>query len=312
MAKVIATCGIISSGKSSWAKEVVENDPENWVRISKDDLRTLLHDGQFIKGVTEEKVIQARDALISKFLVKGMGVLVDDTNLKAAHVKQIKRIADDLNADFEIKYFPVELEEAIRRDKERENSVGEDVIRGMWDQFNLSKGLPEFDLPEKKQIEPYVPDTTKPKAVALDIDGTLAKMNGRSPYDYSLVSSDLPNKPVIETALAFAEAEYNLIFVSGREDICFWDTVSWLDDNLARYISYMPQEDDERCLIVSNNLFMRKSGDYRKDSQIKEEMFNEHIRDNYNVLLVLDDRQQTVDRWRALGLTCLQVAEGNH
>lgn len=296
--KVICTCGIIASGKSQWAKEVVTNDPENWVMVSKDNLRTLLHDGKFIKGVTEEKVIQARDALISKFLVKGMGVLVDDTNLKAAHVKQIKRIADDLNADFEIKYFPVELEEAIRRDRERDKSVGEDVIRKMWNQFNLSKGLPSFNFEEKKQIEPYVPDTSKPPAVIVDIDGSVALMNNRSPYDYSLVSTDLPNHPVVETVLSLRDRGYTLLFVSGREDSCYEDTRKWLDTNLSL------EFDDV-------GLYMRKSGDYRKDSQIKEEIFNEHIRDNYNVLLVLDDRMQTTKRWREMDLTCLQCAEGN-
>jgi hypothetical protein len=55
----------------------------------------------------------------------------------------------------------------------------------------------------------------------------------------------------------------------------------------------------------------RKSGDNRKDSVVKEEIFNEHIKPNFIVEFVLDDRNQVVEMWRKLGLTCLQVADGN-
>ncbi|WP_216080453.1 hypothetical protein, partial [Shigella flexneri] len=58
------------------------------------------------------------------------------------------------------------------------------------------------------------------------------------------------------------------------------------------------------------NLSMRKDGDVREDSIVKLEMFNEHIRDKYYVDFVLDDRNQVVELWRSLGLTCLQVADG--
>lgn len=39
-------------------------------------------------------------------------------------------------------------------------------------------------------------------------------------------------------------------------------------------------------------------------------MFEEHIRNKFCVEYVLDDRNQVVDMWRNMGLTCLQVAEG--
>ena len=37
----------------------------------------------------------------------------------------------------------------------------------------------------------------------------------------------------------------------------------------------------------------------------------EHIEPFYDVLCVLDDRDQVVRMWRHRGLTCLQVAPGN-
>lgn len=56
---------------------------------------------------------------------------------------------------------------------------------------------------------------------------------------------------------------------------------------------------------------MRPAGDHRRDAIVKRELFDLHIRHQYRVTHVLDDRTQVVQMWRALGLTCLQVADGD-
>ena len=56
---------------------------------------------------------------------------------------------------------------------------------------------------------------------------------------------------------------------------------------------------------------MRPEGDTRKDAILKREIYEREIRNRYNVAYVLDDRDQTVRVWRDLGLTCLQVADGD-
>ena len=56
---------------------------------------------------------------------------------------------------------------------------------------------------------------------------------------------------------------------------------------------------------------MRATGDQRRDSIVKLEIFDQEIRDRYHVIGVFDDRQQVVRMWRALGLTVFQVAEGD-
>ena len=69
----------------------------------------------------------------------------------------------------------------------------------------------------------------------------------------------------------------------------------------------------ENAISGYKKLVMRKTGDYRKDSIVKREMFEEHIEGKYNVLFVLDDRNQVVDMWRKeLGLTCLQCNYGRN
>ena len=56
---------------------------------------------------------------------------------------------------------------------------------------------------------------------------------------------------------------------------------------------------------------MRKKGDHRKDSIVKKELYEEHIKNRYEVLCVFDDRNQVVDMWREEGLLCCQVYYGD-
>ena len=56
---------------------------------------------------------------------------------------------------------------------------------------------------------------------------------------------------------------------------------------------------------------MRPKGDNRPDTEVKREIYEREIRDKYNVLLVIDDRNSVVQQWREMGLPCFQVAEGD-
>ena len=57
---------------------------------------------------------------------------------------------------------------------------------------------------------------------------------------------------------------------------------------------------------------MRKDEDNRKDSIIKWELYEKHIKPmNVNILFILDDRNQVVEMWRSKGFTVFQVANGD-
>ena len=162
-----------------------------------------------------------------------------------------------------------------------EHSVGKDVIMKMWRQ-HVAK-------PVKRD------DEGLPKAIIVDIDGTLAIRNGRSPYDMSRVGEDSLNEVVAEVVDRFS-TDYVVIVMSGRDESCRNDTVEWL------YEYGVPFD----CL------YMRAEGDSRRDSVVKTELFEEFVDGVYDVRLVFDDRDQVVaETWRSLGLTCFQVAEGN-
>jgi hypothetical protein len=62
--------------------------------------------------------------------------------------------------------------------------------------------------------------------------------------------------------------------------------------------------------ITYDHLFMRPEKDMRPDNIVKAELFDQYVRDNFDVRFVLDDRDQVVDMWRAMGIKTLQVEPG--
>jgi heterodisulfide reductase subunit B len=63
--------------------------------------------------------------------------------------------------------------------------------------------------------------------------------------------------------------------------------------------------------VQFQHLFLRPDGDFRKDSEFKQEVLDALIAQDWKPNLVFDDRNQVVAMWRSNGLTCVQVAEGD-
>lgn len=285
MNKIILTKGLPASGKTTWArnymKERVEKG-EKWKRINKDDLRNMLDSGEWSKG-NEQFVLGVRDFIIAKALGDGYNIIVDDTNLHRKHEIHIREIASGQGAEVEIKDFThVDPITCIERDLNRPRSVGKKVIMEMYNHFLKP-------TPAKIPYNPNLKD-----CYIFDIDGTLAINNSRGPYEWSKVGEDLPNSPVVEVQKLLSK-QYDILIFTGRDSVCKEETKKWLRDNEIYY----------------NKLVMRPEGDSRKDSVVKEEMYNEHIKYKYNVKAIYDDRQQVVDMWRDLGLTVFQVDKGD-
>ena len=56
---------------------------------------------------------------------------------------------------------------------------------------------------------------------------------------------------------------------------------------------------------------MRKAGDFRDDDIIKVELLHELAEDKFKPIMAFDDRNRVVKAWRAAGIPCAQVAEGD-
>lgn len=284
MKKVILFRGLPGCGKSTRAKAMIDANPGKYKRVNKDDLRAMLDNGHH-SGGNEKFVLRIRDAIILQSLAEGKHVLVDDTNLHPKHEARIRQLVQG-EAEVEIiDMIDVDIDTCIARDLARPNSVGPGVIRRMWAEYL------EHKKPELNQ------DSSLPRAIICDLDGTLALLNDRSPYDAAKCDQDLLNEPVADIVRRYHAGGHRIIFLSGREDKFREPTVRFLEKYLGTDFRY--------------ELLMRKSGDMRKDAIIKEEILRAAILPHYHVDFCLDDRNQVVDMWRGLGLTCLQVDYGD-
>ena len=130
------TVGLPASGKTTWARKFCENN-ENYVRINRDDLRNM--SGVYWYPPREKYITDLEKFAVKAALKRGFGVILDATNLNPKVGFWVKEIAREHGCEIRSEYFPTPLEECIRRDKGRENSVGEDVIRSMYERYLISQ-----------------------------------------------------------------------------------------------------------------------------------------------------------------------------
>lgn len=280
--------GLPASGKSTAAKKVLDKNPGKYKRVNKDDLRLMLDSSQWSKH-NEKFILKIRDNIILEALRNGQHVIIDDTNLHPKHEERISELVKQFNAEndrkaqVKIKFFDTSVEECIRRDLKRPNSVGSKVIKTMYERF-VEK--PNHKIPQ---------DTSLPPAIIVDVDGTLADKGNRSPFQWDKVKEDTVKAEIREIVNRY-KSDTRVIIFTGRDGVCESDTRSWLSENKIHF----------------DELHIRPKGNMEKDSIIKRRMFEEHIRNRYFIRFVLDDRNQVVDMWRKdLGLVCLQVDYGD-
>jgi predicted kinase len=298
MTRLLITRGLPASGKTTFARKL----QPRVVRVGRDDLRLMLHGRRLFTETAESQVTHIERMAVEGLLAQRTDVIVDDTNLRGSTVREWAVLAARFRAGFEVHDLTeVPLEECIRRDAARPDGVrvGERTIRRMHDRYLAGRTLPlpvPFIDPADPGVVGYDPDPALPPAVLVDVDGTVALMGDRSPYDWRRVGFDSPNQAVIGAVRAMHAAGNAIVFCSGRDEEARAETEAWLDLFVG-----VPYE----------GLFMRPPGDNRKDAIVKQELFETEIRDRWRIVGVFDDRRQVVRMWRALGLTVFQVAEGD-
>lgn len=152
-------------------------------------------------------------------------------------------------------------------------------------------------------------DTTK--KVIVDIDGTIAKVGERikylkqSPKDwdsfYNACFDDEPIQAIVDLVNKLSW-EYDIVFCTGRRESIRWQTAQWLNEHFGESAAFYYRSDD---------LLMRPDKDHRHDTEVKPELLARAGLTTDNVAFILEDRNSMVKRWREIGFTCLQVAEGD-
>ena len=294
MRKLTILVGCPASGKSTYAEWIVKTCNRTF-RISRDEIRfsqfadLLDKDGEYI-------ITKVCNEQIKTLLSNGWDVVVDNCHTRKVYIDEYIREFSHL-ANIEFKVFELPLEELLVRDNNRARKVGKKVIEKMYTDLQELKNEFNFDTiyQVEREVKYVEQDKTLPKAIVCDLDGTLALLNGRDPYDASACENDILNEPVASLLRKYRALGYKVLLVSGREDVFREQTNNFL----------------EKHDITYEQLIMRKKKDYRKDNIVKKQLYEENILNKYYVEFVLDDRDSVVEMWRNIGLPCFQVNYGN-
>ena len=136
MPKIILTRGIPGSGKSTWAKKWVEEDPTHRVRWNNDDFRRML--GLYWVPERETLVSIVMSDFIYYAMTIGYDIVIDNMNLNKKYWDFIQDQINSLNKRYTLEFkdfFDVSLEECIERDSKREHTIGEKVITETYNKY---------------------------------------------------------------------------------------------------------------------------------------------------------------------------------
>ena len=138
MSKIILCRGIQGSGKTTWAKQWVLEDPEHRVRFSNDDIRNML--GKYWVLSRENLVSDIKKDFMVSAMEFGYDIVIDNMNLNPKEIEYYENLVDStlgyMNCySIEYKDFFIPLEVCIERDSKRENPIGEEVIRKTYERY---------------------------------------------------------------------------------------------------------------------------------------------------------------------------------
>lgn len=305
---ILLTRGLPGAGKTTWANEMTTK--HDVINVCLDDIRKMAGLTKYSKA-NERMAFDLSLGCIKTALDNNKNVIVSNTHLTPYRPSEIYKKFKHDAIFYIVDFLNVGADIASERNKLRigtESYVPQEVIdrfatieekgrsNELWKKFQVispDKADVILSAPKDKEIYyQFQPNLDLPSTVIVDIDGTLAQLGDRNPFDHTKYSEDLMHPGIARATIGFEK----IILLTGRSEEHRSTTVNWLKKN--NFTNY-------------DKLFMRANDDRRPDFTYKLDVFVSKIMNNYNVQLVLEDRKQVVNMWRRMGLTCAQVAEGN-
>jgi len=299
--------GIPASGKSTEALKWVAEDPNQRVRVNRDDIRFEIL-GEWYPTATKRESVKEKEARVTieehnriqGALSSGKSVVVDNTNLNPRVFGTYGAIAKNHSVPMTNRDFPISIDEALKRNAGRDRKVPEDVIRGMYNNYLGPNG--EFHLfPGSYPVKPFIKPLTKEQALIVDMDGTFADVRSiRHHVRGKFRNFDMfhraslwvpPNPEVIQMVKDAQDNGLKVVVLTARSEPYREVTQKWLDD--VEGINY-------------ENIYMRPEGDVRKDAIVKAEILHE-IKKDYDIVHAIDDNPALVPVFKTFGILTTRV-----
>lgn len=289
--------GVPASGKTTAANEIkAKLVGRTVVHIERDFFREEIfqekHPGETFSwsrwkftSANEGEVTTRWNARLQDAFSIGADIIISDTLVQPRRLNALKERLSATGYEVKVITQHIGQLQAINRDAKRgPRSVGMKALASMYDQYR-EHFVEKFDNPADG-----VP------TVIVDVDGTLAKMGDRSPFDWHRVGEDSPVHFVIAVVQSLS-VKHRVVVMSGRDSVCRKETVQWLYENDVPF----------------DWLYMRDANDMRPDTIVKRELYEQLQKDvKSHVMVVIDDRPSVCEMWRDGGLSVMQVGNPYH
>ena len=147
MNKFLILRGIQASGKSTYARNWVNEDPDNRIRFNNDDIRHMC--GPYWIPSREELISGFKTSFIIKALDMKYDIVIDNMNLNPKEMSWLKYLVESHeNAneyEVEVIDFKTPLNVCLERDSKRTEPIGAEVINKTYEKYNWF-----YDDPEKE------------------------------------------------------------------------------------------------------------------------------------------------------------------
>ncbi len=308
MSRITFTVGPPGAGKTRWAhQEVARRGLQQLQRVNLDDFLTMTHGREFGPLSRPDLTLVKRILMdtIRTIAESGRDVIVDGAHLSTRFPNQVRDEMGD-RYQYGIQDFTGKaLEFCINNDRNRYAKnpwahVGSEEVNRAWSQAQAlrrrfgGEGLPLWveQLNRSDGIVAYLPQSGLPKALIVDIDGTLAHVGSRPAHDTTGLRNGLEHR-LAELLEPFTQSHgAEVVILTGQGEECRDDFLKWLSaENLPH-----------------GEVHMRRPRDSRRDSDVKLDLFDRHVRHKFHVVAAFADREHVVKLWRRLGvLTCAVV-----
>lgn len=295
MCELIICRGIPASGKSTWSKQWVSEDPTCRIRYNWDDLRNMMGPYWVKEREGTSFLKENRDMFLKFWMNKGWDIVVDNMNLNPKDISYYNELISKHNEQSEFKYeikfkdFFIEVEECIRRDKLRPNPIGEYTIRSIWKKYrdtiwNIVNRKLYHTLHKQNELLPH--------CILVDLDGTVAlNLSGRPYYGEGCKEGLKTDEPIIPIINLIENYKGKVVFFTGRDESVKEETKEWINSHIN---------------IKDYELIMRPLYDYSDGAVCKAILYKDFIYNRYYVDFVLEDSDKIVKTLRELGLFVLQ------
>jgi predicted kinase len=294
--KAVICVGASGSGKSTFAEALVKSEGNEryghgyWVEVNRDDVRFEHYAHQNgTRDWTAYKFTKAREKHVTEVCnetirlaeERSENIVCSDTNLNPKTRNEMIKKLEDFGYEVNVMNFPCALETLYKRNAQRFGGIPNDIVYKQYLQW--------LDYTDAKR---YKRDNRLERAVVFDIDGTLAQMHSRGPFDWMRVGEDHVRQDIADMLDGYLVTNYRIIIATGRDGICEDITKTWLDVNDIHY----------------DDFYIRPEGNTEKDFVIKERMLWEMAK-KWDIAAWVDDRPAVHRHLRLLGVNMICVGD---